>query len=170
LGIGDAEHEEVAPRASHLVISKLACSLAGTSQPVEIAPGTLAHRAYGKRETVEQFRCSYGVNPAYRDAIEGGALQVAGVGPDGEVRIVELSGHRFFIATLFLPQLSSSVGMPHPLIVAYLKAVLSFRAECFEQSEKYAVEESLAYAEGFKEQRRDSSTRSRRTTPPARSE
>jgi CTP synthase (UTP-ammonia lyase) len=105
-----------------LVISKLACSLAGTSQPVRIVPGTLVHRAYGRAEVVEQFRCSYGVNPAYRGAIEGGALRVAGVCPDGEVRIVELSGHRFFIATLFLPQLSSSAGAPHPLIVSYLKA------------------------------------------------
>jgi CTP synthase (UTP-ammonia lyase) len=169
LGIDDAEHEETAPHASRLVISKLTCSLAGTTQAVKVVPGTLAHQAYGKESAVEQFRCSYGINPEYRDAIEGGALKVAGVGPDEEVRIVELSGHRFFVATLFLPQLSSSAETPHPLIVAYLKAVLSFRAECFEQSEKHAVEESLAYAEGFKEQGRDSSTRSRRTTPSARS-
>ena len=126
LGIDGAEHEETAPRASRLVISKLACSLAGTSQAVRIVPGTLAHQAYGKGEVTEQFRCSYGVNPVYRDTIEDGALKVAGLGPDGEVRIVELSGHRFFIATLFLPQLSSSAESPHTLIVAYLKAALAF--------------------------------------------
>jgi CTP synthase (UTP-ammonia lyase) len=128
LGIRDAEHEETALNASRLVINKLACSLAGTSQAVRIVPGTLAHQAYGKRETVEQFRCSYGINPAYRDAIEDGTLRVAGLDPEGEVRIVELSGHRFFIATLFLPQLSSSAEVPHPLIVAYLKAALAFKA------------------------------------------
>jgi CTP synthase (UTP-ammonia lyase) len=124
LGIDDAEHEETAPHASRLVISKLACSLASTSQPVRIVPGTFTYQAYGKGETVEQFRCSYGINPEYRDTIESGALKVAGVGSDGEIRVVELSGHRFFIATLFLPQLSSSAGAPHPLIVAYLKAAL----------------------------------------------
>jgi CTP synthase (UTP-ammonia lyase) len=127
LGIDDAEHEETAPHASQLVISKLACSLVGASQTVRIVPGTLAHQAYGKEDTMEQFRCSYGINPAYRDTIEGGALRVAGIGPDREIRIVELSGHRFFIATLFLPQLSLSVEAPHPLIVAYLKAALAFK-------------------------------------------
>ena len=127
LGIRDAEHEETAPDASCLVISKLACSLAGTTQTVRIVPGTLAHQAYGKEEAVEQFRCSYGINPEYRDAIEDGTLKVAGLGPDGEVRVIESSGHRFFIATLFLPQLSSSAGAPHPLIVAYLKAAMAFK-------------------------------------------
>jgi CTP synthase (UTP-ammonia lyase) len=127
LGIGGAEHEETAPHASRLVISKLACSLAGTTQAVRIVPGTLACQAYGKEQAVEQFRCSYGINPEYRDAIEDGILGVTGVGPDGEVRVVELPGHRFFIATLFLPQLSSSAEAPHPLIVAYLKAALAFK-------------------------------------------
>jgi CTP synthase (UTP-ammonia lyase) len=127
LGIDDAEHEETASHASRLVISKLACSLAGTSQAVRIVPGTLAHQAYGKEEAVEQFRCSYGINPEYRGAIEDGALKVAGLGPDGEVRIIELSGYRFFIATLFLPQISSSAEAPHPLLVAYLKAALAFK-------------------------------------------
>ena len=101
LDIGDAEHEETAPNASQLVISKLACSLAGTRQTVRVVPGTLAHQAYGKEETVEQFRCSYSINPTYRDAVEDGALKVAGLGPDGEVRVVELSGHRFFLPPRF---------------------------------------------------------------------
>ena len=127
LGIDGAEHEETAPNASRLVISKLACSLAGTSQVVRIVPGTLAHQAYGKGDVVEQFRCSYGINPEYRDTIEDGTLKVAGLGPDGEVRVIELTGHRFFIATLFLLQLSSSAEAPHPLIGAYLKAAMDFR-------------------------------------------
>ena len=49
-------------------------------------------------------------------------MQVVGTDIEGEVRIVELPAHRFFIATLFLPQLTSSVETPHPLIVAYLQA------------------------------------------------
>ena len=85
-------------------------------------PGTLAHRAYAKEETVEEFRCNYGLNLEYREQFAMSALQVVGVDPSGECRIVELPGHRFFIGTLFLPQLSSSPAAPHPLIVAYLKA------------------------------------------------
>ena len=70
----------------------------------------------------EQFACNYGLNPAYRERISTGGLQVTGLDPAGEVRIVELSAHRFFLATLFLPQVSSGPDRPHPLIMAYLQA------------------------------------------------
>jgi CTP synthase (UTP-ammonia lyase) len=122
LGIRDAEHEETAPEASCLVISKLTCSLVGTTQTITLVPGTLAHRAYGETVVMEQFACNYGLNPAYREHISAGGLQVTGLDPTGEVRIVELREHRFFMATLFLPQVSSGPGRPHPLIMAYLQA------------------------------------------------
>ena len=127
LGVHDAEHEETAPGASNLVISKLTCSLFGQARAIKITPGTLAHQVYGKEEIVEEFRCNYGLDPEYRDKIDRGGLKVAGVDSKGEVRIIELPDHRFFIATLFLPQLSSSSDMPHPLIVAYLKAAAAFQ-------------------------------------------
>ena len=88
-------------------------------------PGTLARQVYGEEETVEEFRCNYGLNCEYRDKISIGELKVAGVDTNGEVRMVELSDHRFFIATLFLPQLCSSSDKPHRLIVAYLKAAMA---------------------------------------------
>jgi CTP synthase (UTP-ammonia lyase) len=37
-----------------------------------------------------------------------GGLRVVGVDGDGEARVLELRDRRFFIATLFVPQLSSS--------------------------------------------------------------
>jgi CTP synthase (UTP-ammonia lyase) len=129
LKIRNAEHEETTPSASNLVISKLSCSLVGQVQTIKIVLGTLAHRAYGKDETVEEFRCNYGLNPKYRVKIGAGGLQVSGVDPNGEVRIIELPDHRFFMATLFLPQLSSSFDTPHCLVVAYLKAAIAFRRE-----------------------------------------
>ena len=121
----EAEHEETSPGSACLVISKLACSLVGQAQTITILPGTLAYQAYGEAETVEQFRCNYGLNGAYRDRISAGALKVVGVDVNGEARMVELSDHRFFIATLFLPQLSSSPDRLHPLIIAYLKAAMA---------------------------------------------
>lgn len=43
---------------------------------------------------------------------------------DGEARILELPGHPFYVATLFVPQMSSSPERPHPLVVAFLQAAL----------------------------------------------
>jgi CTP synthase (UTP-ammonia lyase) len=127
LGIQDAEHEETAPSAPTLIISKLACSLVGKTQTIKITPGSHAHQAYGQQEVMEQFYCSYGLNPEFRDKLSKGQLKITGVDLNGEVRIVELSDHPFYVATLFLPQIASRPENPHPLIVAYLRAALAFQ-------------------------------------------
>jgi CTP synthase (UTP-ammonia lyase) len=110
-----------------LLISKLSCSLVGETQAIVVRPGTLAHQAYGLEKVMEQFSCNYGLNPVYQEALEKSGLRVAGTGQDGEARIVELAGHPFFVATLFVPQLSSSVEQPHQLITHFLKAALTFQ-------------------------------------------
>jgi len=125
LGLRDAAHAESGQEGAAFVIDKLACSLVGQAHPVQIVPGTRAHQAYGVERAIEQFRCSYGLNPLYREAFEGSPLQVAGIDAEDEVRIVELPAHRFFVATLFLPQLTSSIEMPHPLILAYVEAAIA---------------------------------------------
>jgi len=62
------------------------------------------------------------MNPAFRGPLEAAGLRVTGEGECGEVRVVELLTLRFFLATLFLPQLSSSREGPHRVITAYLRA------------------------------------------------
>jgi len=127
LGIEDAEHEESAPAAPTLLISKLTSSLVGKTQKIKMVRGSLVHRAYGRDEVSEQFACNYGLNPQFQDKVEKGQLKITGVDLYGEVRVVEISDHPFYVATLFLPQISSAPGSPHPLIVAYLRAALAFR-------------------------------------------
>ena len=56
-------------------------------------------------------------------------MRIGAVGENQEARIIELDGMRFFIGTLFLPQLSSSEGGPHPLIATFLKTILTFRQD-----------------------------------------
>ena len=93
----------------------------GESEPIDIEPGTLVHRVYGQEQVVEKYGCSYGLNPEYQKRIGRGTLKVAGRNAEGAVRAVELEGHRFFIASLFLPQMSSTREKPHPIIKEYLK-------------------------------------------------
>jgi len=47
--------------------------------------------------------------------------------PEGEPRIFTLPTHPYFVATLFVPSLTSSPGHPHPLITAFLRAATEFR-------------------------------------------
>ena len=83
---------------------------------------------YGKGETVERYSCNYSLNPKYQEEIKRGELRVVGHNEDGAVRIIELEGRRFFMASLFLPQRSSTAEKPHPLIMRYLEEALRFRA------------------------------------------
>jgi CTP synthase (UTP-ammonia lyase) len=48
---------------------------------------------------------------------------VSGRGSTGEIRIVEIPGHPFFLATLFVPQARSTAITPHPLLAGYAAAV-----------------------------------------------
>jgi CTP synthase (UTP-ammonia lyase) len=38
--------------------------------------------------------------------------------------VIELPEHSFFLGTLFLPQLRSLPGRPHPLISAFVRAAI----------------------------------------------
>ncbi len=104
------------------MITTLACSLVGQDQPVAIVPGTLAARLYGVTQATEPYYCSYGLNPEYRRRLEHAGLATSGTGADGEVRVVELTAHPFFLATLFVPQARSSPGRPHPVIAGLAAA------------------------------------------------
>ena len=122
LGITEADHAETSPETSVPLIHRLECIIVGQVRPVRVLSGTIASRAYGKDMSSEHFRCNFGLNPDYRGRIEDGELRVSGVDDNGEVRIIELVHHPFFVATLFLPQLSSVPSAPHPLITAFLRA------------------------------------------------
>ena len=123
LGFSDAQHAEYDPYASRLFIKELECSLAGQSMPVNIAPGSVTAGAYGATAAIERYYCDFGLNLDYLDDLQAGGLVVSGTDADGEPRIIELPGLRFFVATLFVPQTRSGEGCPHPLVVAFLNAV-----------------------------------------------
>ncbi len=110
-----------------MVITALACSLVGQEEPVTIVPGTRAATLYGAEEVTEAYYCNYGVNPEYHRLLEAGGMVISGVGGQGEVRIVELPIHPFFVATLFLPQVRSTAESPHPLITGYAAATAAHR-------------------------------------------
>jgi CTP synthase (UTP-ammonia lyase) len=109
------------------VITALACSLVGQTHAVRLQAGSLAARLYGRDEVVEDYYCNYGLNPEYRARLERAGLRVSGAGADGEVRLIELPGHPFFLATLFLPQSRSAPGAPHPLLAGWAAAAAHAR-------------------------------------------
>ena len=93
---------------------------------LKISPGTLLHSIYESQEACEQYFCNYGVNEEYEREFQAAGLRVSARGIHGEPRAVELPGHRFFVAALFQPQLSSRPESPHRLLVEFLVAAGRF--------------------------------------------
>ena len=76
---------------------------------------------HGPGHAAARYQCSYGLAPAYRDLLAGHGLVFSGEDDGGEVRIAELPGHPFFLATLFQPELAAE-PRPHPIICAFAAA------------------------------------------------
>jgi CTP synthase (UTP-ammonia lyase) len=87
-----------------------------------VLPGTRAAELYRAPRVVESYMCNYGIAPEWEERFAAGGMRVSARGDDGEVRIIELDEHPFFLATLFLPQLQSTAGAPHPLLRAFVEA------------------------------------------------
>jgi CTP synthase (UTP-ammonia lyase) len=123
LGFHDASHAEYDPYASELFVSQLECSLAGREMNLTLVPGSKVAKTYGVLSVVEEYYCNFGVNPSKVPLLRSGGLQITGSDAEGEVRVIELPGHPFFVGTLFVPQAKSTPDRPHPLISAFLNAV-----------------------------------------------
>ncbi len=122
LSVPDAEHEETSPGAPRLAVTALECSLAGQDHLVRLFAGSKIAALYRAEETVEPFFCRYGLNEEYRPALQEHGLVVSGADERGEPRVLELFGHPFFFATLYVPQARSRPGAPHPVIEGLVAA------------------------------------------------
>jgi CTP synthase (UTP-ammonia lyase) len=125
LGLANADHAESNPDAELQLITPLACALRETRDRIRLLDGTRIYAIYGRDEIMEGYNCSYGLNPAFRALLEASRMHIVGVDDAGDVRVVELEGHPFFVATLFQPERSALTEVAHPLIAAYLRAALS---------------------------------------------
>jgi CTP synthase (UTP-ammonia lyase) len=125
MGICDAAHAETDPYAPSLVVTQLSCSLVGKTMDVTITPRTQAARIFPGLQSSEAFYCNFGLNPAYKQALQTAGLKVSGYDQNGDTRIVELPTHPFFFGTLFVPQTRSTASSPHPLILGFCQAALA---------------------------------------------
>ena len=131
MGLTDADHAEYGHPSRNYLIVPVTCAVPHRTEgapklsgarTVHILPGTRLYGIYGREEVSEEFFCNYEVNPEYREALEQAGLRVSAVGEAGEMRAIELPANRFFVATLFQPQLAPLGARPHPTIAALLAA------------------------------------------------
>lgn len=123
--ITGAVHAEYDPAAQDPVIYRLPHSLVGRTLDIHFLPGSQVETLYGEQKARESYFCTFGVNPAYGQALQKNGLRFVGSDSDGKFRAVELDGHPFFCGTLFVPLAGSANTAPHPVVSGFVRAVLN---------------------------------------------
>lgn len=126
--IPGAEHAESSPGAAVHVVTPLACELIDATDTVTFTPDSRLRGIFGDVPAVAEYRCRFGVNPAYRAQLEAAGMIFSGFDANGDIRALELGMHPFFAATLFQPERGAMRGERHPLIAAFVAAAVR-RAE-----------------------------------------
>lgn len=122
LNLPHLAHAEVDPEAAHPLMAPLSCALVEKSGSIRLSPGSKIAEIYGTAEIVEEYHCSFGVAQDKERLYHGSEMQFTGRDETGEVRAFELSGHPFFMGTLFQPERAALRGETPPLARAFAEA------------------------------------------------
>ncbi len=144
-GLVDANSSEFEPNTPHPVIDLLpeqhgVIEMGGTMRlgkyRCDLIPGTAAAAAYSLDHVDERHRHRYEVNPEYHDVLQANGMVFSGMSPDRRlVEIIELTGHPFFMAGQFHPELRSRPGPAHPMFREFVRAAVERRYPSVEQPE-----------------------------------
>jgi len=144
VGIKDADTAENNSGSKNIVIYPVACAvpnrrkdapkLSGVVPEIRLRPGSYLQSFYMKDTVEEEFFCNFEVNPDYEWAAMEAGFPVVARGPGGEIRAIESPTHRFFIATLYQPQLASKRENPHPLVLAFVQAAIDWSKKKLDDS------------------------------------
>ncbi|MEN7551642.1 gamma-glutamyl-gamma-aminobutyrate hydrolase family protein [Rapidithrix thailandica] len=124
-GIANADHEEINPDASDLLISKLNCSLVEQEEELTLVnTNSILFDTIRKEKLTGRYYCNYGLNCQYQATLKTQGLKITALSDDGQVRAFEVEQHPFFLGTLFQPALTSTYEEPNPLIYAFVRKVI----------------------------------------------
>ena len=138
LGFQDADTAENNSGSKTIVITPVGCPLPGRvpggpkmsgGDIVSPVAGALVDRLCGSADLLGEFFCNFETNEEFVPRWEAAGLRIAARGQHGEMRAFDLPGKKFFLATLFQPQLSSSAEKPHKIVEGFLTACANFKAK-----------------------------------------
>jgi CTP synthase len=99
------------------------------AQTAKLDPESQSAKAYGTTTISERHRHRYELNNRYRQQFAANGLQIAGASPDGLLaEIVELPGHRWFVAVQYHPEFKSKPTAAHPLFAGFISAAVDHHA------------------------------------------
>jgi CTP synthase len=134
LGWAEAHTTEIVDDCKTPVISmmeeqKSISNLGGTMRlgayKCHLTPGSKVSKAYNTDKISERHRHRYEFNNEFLEVFEEHGMRATGKNPETSlVEVVEIEDHPWFVGAQFHPEYKSTVANPHPLFVAFVKAVL----------------------------------------------
>lgn len=134
MGLAEAHTTEIVENCKEPVISMMSeqkniANMGGTMRlgayKCQLTPGSRVFKAYNSDKISERHRHRYEFNSDYLEQFEAHGMRATGRNPDtGLVEVVEIEDHPWFVGAQFHPEYKSTVANPHPLFVAFVKAVL----------------------------------------------
>ena len=134
LGWKDAHTAEIDKEAGHPVIDlmedqKNVTDKGGTmrlgSYQCKVLSDTNLSKAYNQEIIDERHRHRFEFNNKYLADFESAGMIATGKNPKtGLVEVVEIPDHPWFVGAQYHPEYKSTVDNPHPLFVAFVKAIM----------------------------------------------
>ncbi len=110
------EQKGIVDKGGTMRLGSYACNLKKDSN---------SFKAYCRTKISERHRHRYEFNNFYLSKFEKAGMKAMGFNPDTNlVEIVEVPDHPWFVGVQFHPEYSSTVLQPHPLFIAFIKAVI----------------------------------------------
>ena len=127
LGVAGASHAEADGTDAGNVVHRLACSLQGEERLVRPVFGTRFSRLVDDEPFIGMHYCSYGPGPDEVERLVEAGMVVEASAADAGAEVIELPANRFFMLTLFQPQVGALAGKPlHPLLGEFVRCARTY--------------------------------------------
>ena len=136
LGVPDASHAESDGVQDSNVVSVLACSLMGEERLVRPVPGTRFSALMNDEPFVGMHYCGYGPAAGVAEELAAGGMVIEATAEDAGAEVLELPANRFFMLSLFQPQVGALAGEPpHPLLREFVACAREYAARAVTPSQ-----------------------------------
>ena len=100
------------------------------SFPCVLDKTSKAYELYGEELIHERHRHRYEFNEKFRSQFEAAGMKCVGENPETHlVEVVEIPSLKWYVGTQYHPEYSSTVLNPHPLFMAFVRAVIKNKNE-----------------------------------------
>ena len=122
LEVPGASHAESDGVDGSNVVRALACSLHGGERIVRPIAGTRFSRLLNGEPFVGMHYCNYGPGQEALERLVDGGMLIEATAEDADAEVIELPTNRFFMLSLFQPQIGALAGKPvHPLLREFVR-------------------------------------------------